>query len=144
SQRSPSSLGQVDKEARLVRIEDYEFPFENLIFEGGGNKSLAYIGSVKCLEDIGMMSQIKRVAGCSSWAITAVNIALGYTTTEAEAFLSENMEDVILDHSCGYLSLLPNLIKRFGWNPGKAIYNWFGDRIQAKSAKRNPDMTFLD
>ncbi|KAI8795204.1 Uncharacterized protein BgiBS90_002971, partial [Biomphalaria glabrata] len=97
-----------------------------------------------CLEDIGMMSQIKRVAGCSSGAITAVNIALGYTTTEAEAFLSENMEDVILDHSCGYLSLLPNLIKRFGWNPGKAIYNWFGDRIQAKSAKRNPDMTFLD
>ncbi|KAK6964897.1 hypothetical protein BgiMline_028873, partial [Biomphalaria glabrata] len=30
-----------------VNIKDYNFPYENLIFEGGGNKGLAYIGCLR-------------------------------------------------------------------------------------------------
>ncbi|XP_055864211.1 uncharacterized protein LOC106069171 isoform X2 [Biomphalaria glabrata] len=143
-QRTPSIFDQVDKEATLVRIEDYNYPFENLIFEGGGNKGLAYVGSIRCLEELGLMKQIKRVAGSSAGAITAALVALGYNSRDIEDFLSDNIEEVFLDHSCGYLSLLPNLLRRFGWNPGKAIYKWFGDKIQKKSAEKNPDMTFYD
>ena len=29
---------------------NYVFPFENLIFEGGGNKGMAYVGALKVLE----------------------------------------------------------------------------------------------
>ncbi|GFR96138.1 hypothetical protein ElyMa_006290500, partial [Elysia marginata] len=35
------------KDALNARIEDYNFPFENLVFEGGGVKGLALIGALK-------------------------------------------------------------------------------------------------
>lgn len=46
------------------------------------------------------------------------------------------------DHSCGYCSLLPNLLRDFGWNPGKKIYNWFGDKVKSKT--NNADLTFKE
>nr|KAI8731717.1 CAunnamed protein product [Biomphalaria glabrata] len=143
-QRPAKELSQEDIAASLVQIEDYEFPFENLIFEGGGNKGTSYVGCLQCLEDIGLVSQIKRFAGSSIGSITAALIALGYTSSEIDGYMSKNKEDMIFDHSFGYLSLLPNLLKDFGWNPGNGIYKWFGDMIQRKSSVGNPDMTFLD
>ena len=38
---------EVDAKVVKVDIEEYEFPFENLVFEGGGNKGLAYCGAVR-------------------------------------------------------------------------------------------------
>ncbi|CAL1546595.1 unnamed protein product [Lymnaea stagnalis] len=143
-QRLSSCVDQTDSAAVIVKPEEYRFPFENLIFEGGGNKGLAYVGCIKYLEEIGMMSQIRRIGGSSAGAITAALVALGYSARDIEVFLSDNIEDVFLDHSCGYLSLLPNLIRKFGWNPGKKIFNWFGDRIKSRSESNNPDMTFYD
>ena len=35
---------------RLIEYENYEYPFENVVFEGGGNKGLAYCGAVKVSE----------------------------------------------------------------------------------------------
>ncbi|KAK0061355.1 hypothetical protein Bpfe_009161 [Biomphalaria pfeifferi] len=60
--RSTSELGYQNKESpnqpetlqqslqENVDIKDYDFPFENLIFEGGGNKGLAYIGCIRVLD----------------------------------------------------------------------------------------------
>ena len=45
------------------------------------------------------------------------------------------------DHKFGYLSLLPNLLSAYGWNPGKRIYKWLGKQIAAKT-DNNPDTTF--
>ena len=45
------------------------------------------------------------------------------------------------DHSWGYLSLLPNLIMGYGWNPGKRIFNWFGRALAARP-KGHADITF--
>ncbi|CAG5125632.1 unnamed protein product, partial [Candidula unifasciata] len=36
-----------DKKARSVDPKMYQYPFENIVFEGGGNKGLAYCGAVK-------------------------------------------------------------------------------------------------
>ena len=41
------TMGDEHRTALEARIEDYDFPFENLIFEGGGVKGLALIGAVK-------------------------------------------------------------------------------------------------
>ncbi|XP_059158896.1 uncharacterized protein LOC131942945 [Physella acuta] len=138
------SVDPVDQLAEKVRPEEYQFPFENLIFEGGGNKGLAYVGCIRYLEELGMMGQIRRIGGSSAGAITAALVAVGYDSRDIETFLSDNIEEVFIDHSCGYLSLLPNLLSKFGWNPGKRIFNWFGDRIKEKSETKNPDMTFYD
>lgn len=44
------------------------------------------------------------------------------------------------DASFGYLSLLPNLLRGYGWNPGNRIYEWFGMVIAKKT--NDPDITF--
>ena len=46
------------------------------------------------------------------------------------------------DHSCGYFSLLPNLIKGYGWNPGKKIFHWFGNALYEQTG--NADITFSE
>ena len=41
-----------DKKARSVDPSKYEYPFENLVFEGGGNKGLAYCGAVRVSDNV--------------------------------------------------------------------------------------------
>ncbi|XP_041365150.1 uncharacterized protein LOC121380414 [Gigantopelta aegis] len=134
------SMDEVDSQAISVHPQDYDFPFENLVFEGGGSKGLAYCGALQFLEEIGQMSKIRRLAGASAGAMTATLVAVGYTSGEIEAFLSEDIDDIFMDHRCGYCSLLPNLITRYGWNPGRRIFEWFGYKLEAKTG--NPDITF--
>ena len=38
---------RVNEAAAKVRPELWDFPFENLVLEGGGNKGVAYAGLVK-------------------------------------------------------------------------------------------------
>ncbi|XP_059158385.1 uncharacterized protein LOC131942498 [Physella acuta] len=124
---------------------EYNFSFENLVFEGGGNKGLAYVGCIKYLEELGLMNNVKRLGGSSAGAITAALIALGYNSEDIRTFFEVDTRDIFLDHSCGYLSLLPNLLRKFGWNPGIRIRDWLGEKIKEKSPeKNNPDMTFYE
>lgn len=48
----------------------------------------------------------------------------------------------MLDHSCGYCSLLPNLKKGFGWNPGKKMNHWFGEQLRERTG--DCDITFKE
>ncbi|CAG5135984.1 unnamed protein product, partial [Candidula unifasciata] len=97
-----------------------------------------------CLEELNIMPQIKRLGGSSAGALTAALVALGYTSEDIREFMTENIEKVLLDHMCGCLSLLPNLFRRWGWNPGDRIYEWLGDKIKAKTESKNPDLTFFE
>ncbi|XP_050389665.2 uncharacterized protein LOC126808761 [Patella vulgata] len=140
--RSISCLTETDHLAIATDPKDFVFDFENLVLEGGGNKGLAYCGAIKYLHEVGVMKNIKRIAGASAGAMTAALITVGYNPEEIEDFLGNNISDVFIDHSCGYCSLLPNLISGYGWNPGKKIYKWFGDKMRLKTG--NPDVTFQE
>lgn len=133
---------EVDTKAMKVDIHQYEFPFENLAFEGGGNKGLAYCGAIELLEEIGVYKNIKRFAGSSAGAMTAALLAVGYNSQEIKDFLSQDLSKIFLDHTCGYFSLLPNLIKGYGWNPGKRIFEWFGEALRERTG--DPDITFKE
>ncbi|XP_064613811.1 uncharacterized protein LOC135477584 isoform X2 [Liolophura sinensis] len=140
--RLSTMLTEEDKEAMAVDHTKYTYPFENLVFEGGGNKGMAYCGALKEMEEIGMLSQIKRFAGTSAGAMTAALLAVGYTPDDIREFVGMDMRRIFLDHSCGYLSLLPNLLLTYGWNPGKRVFRWFGDRMH--EATQNRDITFRE
>lgn len=120
----------------------YPFPFENLVFEGGGNKGMAYVGALQVLESAGIMKNIKRVAGASAGAIIATLIALGYDSTDLQEFLEQDLRRILVDHTCGYCSLLPNLLKGFGWNPGKRMLKWFGEQLKERTG--DSDITFKE
>ncbi|KXJ23340.1 Uncharacterized protein R571 [Exaiptasia diaphana] len=122
--------------------QGFDFPFENLIFEGGGNKGMAYVGALQVLESAGVMKKIKRVAGASAGAITAALIAIGFNSQELKEFLDQDLKKILVDHNCGYCSLLPNLLKGFGWNPGKKLIKWFGEQLRERAG--DADVTFRE
>lgn len=138
--RSSSCYDEVDRSVTMVNPDKHKFPFENLVFEGGGNKGLAYCGALRCLEEQSFMNQVKGLAGASAGGMFAALVAVGYTSYEIEQFLSERIDHIFLDARCGYCSLLPNLVRSFGWNPGERIFRWFGDKLQEKTG--NADITF--
>ncbi|KAH9505197.1 hypothetical protein Btru_058930 [Bulinus truncatus] len=133
-----------DQPGCIVKVEEYEYPFESLIFGGGGIMGLSYVGTLQCLEMVGIMPQVKRLAGSSAGALAAAAVALGYNSQELEQIMSDDWDAILNDHSCGYCSLLPNLLIQHGWNPGEKFHEWLGEKIKIKSAKGNPDMTFYD
>ncbi|XP_061186008.1 uncharacterized protein LOC133194074 isoform X5 [Saccostrea echinata] len=138
--KMPSVLNDIEIKAMQINPKDHTYPFENLVFEGGGNKGLAYCGAVRALEELNLMEQIKRFAGASAGAMTASLLAVGFDSKEIQGFLSQNMAKMFLDAKFGVLSLLPNLLSGYGWNPGNRIYNWFGEKMEQKMG--NKDVTF--
>jgi NTE family protein len=58
------------------------YPYENLVFEGGGVKGVAYGGAFEVLEQAQITPQIKSVAGTSAGAITATMMSLNYSAAE--------------------------------------------------------------
>ena len=44
------------------------------------------------------------------------------------------------DACCGVCSFFPNVFRKFGWNPGKEVLDWFGEKLGEKTG--NPDITF--
>ena len=85
-----------------------------LIFEGGGGKGATYLGALQALEELEIINykkhkvnnqsvyrldsaQIKGLAGTSVGSLTALLIAMGYTSEEIENFLLTNLTDQFLD-----------------------------------------------
>ncbi|XP_070567300.1 uncharacterized protein [Ptychodera flava] len=137
---------RVEFEDALVPEDDelkkYEYPFENLVFEGGGVKGVAYHGTLKVLSSTGIFPKIKRFAGASIGSITAALLSVCYGPDEVCPMVAEERDLYLEDHSCGILSLLPNFVGNYGWNPGKTMYEWLGQKFEAKTG--NKDITFRE
>lgn len=63
------------------------YQFENLVFEGGGVKGIAYGGALELLEAKGIMPQIKQTSG-SAGAIAALLVGLGCSSADVTKILS--------------------------------------------------------
>lgn len=48
------------------------------------------------MEDLGIMSNVKRFAGTSAGAITAALVAVGYSSKEVDEFLSQDLNSILL------------------------------------------------
>lgn len=55
---------------------------ENLVLSGGSMRGLAYLGSIKYLEETGILNSIKNFSGTSIGSCVAFYLLLGYTYTE--------------------------------------------------------------
>lgn len=93
------------------------YPFTNLVFEGGGVKGLAYAGALRVLEQRGILPQVERVAGTSAGSITAMLVALRYTSSEIhELLFSLPFQEFEDGGSTGFF----RIFHRFGWFRGDA------------------------
>ncbi|XP_078578103.1 uncharacterized protein LOC144863013 isoform X2 [Branchiostoma floridae x Branchiostoma japonicum] len=126
---------------------NYDFPFENLVIEGGGARGVAYIGALRVLESVGILKNIKRVGGVSAGSMVATFVALGLGPEGVAEVTDVNLAEKITDG--GFLQTLMkpfNFYWRYGWETGSTFYAWFGSVIEKCTRQGdqpgNPDLTF--
>ena len=118
------------------------YPFKNLVFEGGGVKGIAYAGAMEVLGKFNIPQNIKRVGGTSAGAINAILFGLNYSNDETKTILSSlNFKD-FLDDSWGYMRDTARLIDKFGWYKGDFFRDWISKLIAEKTGNR--ESTFKD
>jgi len=116
-----------------------DYPWTNLVLEGGGVKGIAYAGAFAVLERQGILPKIERVAGTSAGSIQAALLALGYRPEEIRALLFtldfKKFED-------GRATGLFRFFRRFGWFKGE----YFLELMRCLVGKKTglPRATFAD
>ncbi|XP_038060130.1 uncharacterized protein LOC119731155 [Patiria miniata] len=121
-------------------FEGYEFPFENLALQGGGSKGMAYIGTIRVLEEVGIAKNLKRFSGASIGAMMTSFLALGYDSYEIEEMCAFDASTLFMDARFGMIGQGINLYRKMGANPANKLMMYFQDRIQNKFG--NPELTF--
>lgn len=118
------------------------FPYENLAFEGGGAKGIAYVGALQVLEEVGLYpAHVRRVAGTSSGSFLAAMVAVGCSAAELERMLFEtDLAAVMRDARFGLLSGLINMVTVYGLNPGARLFDFLGDQLRERTGSE--DVTF--
>lgn len=89
--------------------------FTKLVLSGGSNKGFAYIGLIKCLEEIGALKHINHICGTSIGSLFALFIILGYNSDELKNIFLHFNYDMMKD-----MKLL-NFIDRFGLDSGEKL-----------------------
>jgi NTE family protein len=140
-----------------------KYPFRNLVFQGGGVKTLAYQGALAVLEKQAILPQIERVAGASAGALVAMLVSLRLSVTETiDTFNSvdfsriptlKSVKDIAwqppkfiereLDWLTANFDAVRRLAYRYGWYANDWGYNWLQETIAAH-CHGNGRATFAD
>ena len=92
-----------------------DYPFRNLVFEGGGVKGIAYCGALGILDKRDILSKIHRVGGDSAGAINASLLALEYTVGEVRDILAGLDFNDFEDDNFVIIRGSKRLFQEFGW-----------------------------
>nr|XP_034302818.1 uncharacterized protein LOC105331199 [Crassostrea gigas] len=130
-----------EDEFSSIDVRDYidQFPFENLVFEGGGIKGLSYLGAIKLLDEIGLRKKIKRCAGTSIGSISALVAVLGFNDEELDEISRKNLGSFL---DVGKWSIIYNVFQYLGWQNFTSFYDYIGTLVEKKLG--NKDATFRD
>ncbi len=116
------------------------YPFRNLVFEGGGVKGIAYVGTMKVLEKEGILGKIVRVGGTSAGSINAVLFAAGFSNQETLNILNDLDFNKFKDDSWGVMRDMNRLKDEYGWYKGDFFREWIGALLKKKTG--SSDVTF--
>ncbi|MGH8127948.1 MAG: patatin-like phospholipase family protein [Gammaproteobacteria bacterium] len=105
--------------------------FVNLVFEGGGIKSIAYVGAIGVLKEKKIMRDIRRVAGTSAGAIVATLLALGAGAAQIQEILHATDFTSFEDANFGLVRNAWRLLHRYGWYKGDTFSAWAKKQIAA-------------
>jgi NTE family protein len=119
---------------------------ENLVFQGGGVKGIAYVGALQVLQAQDLLRHVRKVAGTSAGAITAALLAVGATAEEMNAILGSTDFASFMDGKGWIIRDTVRLVKHYGINPGEEFEQWcrkqIGDLTARSTGKAQPDLTF--
>ena len=106
------------------------------LFGGGAIRGLAYVGTIRALEELGVDFDI--VGGSSVGAIIAALLACGYKSYELENFFMKVNFDLFKDIHLGFG-------KTFALSKGEIFLDWLNDLLRNKIEKSSDkNITFKD
>jgi len=123
------------------------YPFDNLVFKGGGVLGIAYLGSLKALDEAGFLEGIKRVSGASAGAITALVTSFKLNASQMKAIAdsldfskvpeklnkkNDMFANLVSSKDLSYEDVfcVSRLIHKYGWYSSDYFYNWLKQVIQ--------------
>ena len=126
----------IDQIMKCKKDHDYE----NLVFEGGGVKGIAYCGALEILEECGILKKIKRFAGSSAGSIIATFLAIGYTPKEMKEVMNNTDFGTFFDSS--QFGMIGDVIKffeskKFGCSTGDEFEAFMEKYIEKKTGNSN-------
>lgn len=124
-----------------------DYPFDNLVFKGGGVLGIAYLGSMKALDEAGFLQGIKRVSGASAGAITALVTSFKLNASQMKAIADSldfskvpeklNTKNDLFAHLISSKNLpyedvicSSRLFHKYGWYSSDYFYNWLMQMVQ--------------
>ena len=111
--------------------------YENLVFEGGGMRGIAFGGVLKFFEDHNLMQYVKRLAGSSAGSIVAAAVAIGYTGTEIIDILDKTDFEKFKDDSWGVVLDVYRFFNKYGIYKGDVFLTWFKNLVKEKTQDEN-------
>jgi len=127
----------------ISKLHGQEFKqIENLVFEGGGIRGVAYCGALQEMELRGKLKHVQRVAGTSSGAITACLLAVGYQPKELTEIIGNMNFGKFNDGRGLVFGGMRRLKKHMGYYKGEKFEIWLENLIEAKTG--NKSITFSE
>ena len=117
-------------------------PYENLVFEGGGVRGVAYAGVIEQLDSMHILQNIKRVGGTSAGALAATAVALNYPPKEISKLMFLMDFSDFNDSGFPLIGGLRSTFKHYGFYKGKKLHSWIGQLIKTQTG--NEDITFRE
>lgn len=118
----------------------HHFEFTKMVIAGGAMRSLAAIGSIKCLEEENLLSSIKHFVGTSAGSVMCLFLVLGFTAQEmCDFFVTHFQRDDISSIS---LDDLFTIMDKLGLNLGNNLINFVMSMLHTKMKVK--DATFMD
>jgi NTE family protein len=102
-------------------MSTHNYPYKNLVFEGGGVKGTAYAGVFEVLEQRQITPKIEAVAGTSAGAITATMMSLNYSAADFLKIMT-TLDFKKFEDGCNLIGPI-RLIRHFGWFKGNYFLN---------------------
>jgi NTE family protein len=115
------------------------YSFKNLVFEGGGVKGIAYVGALEVLKRKGILDAVIRVGGASAGAITALLLALGFSSDRIQ-FELRRIDFRKFQDGSGLVANLLRVLRSYGWYKGDYFKEWIEGLIAEQTG--NPEITF--
>lgn len=124
-------------EVKITSGDVEKFDYENLVFEGGGIRGIAFGGVIKCLESLNLIKSMKRVAGSSAGAIVAAALAIGYTGEEIIEILDKTNFNSFKDDTRGLIFDIYRFVTQYGIYKGDVFLSWFQSIVKSKTGSTN-------
>jgi NTE family protein len=115
----------------MVKPRSTSLHIENLVFEGGGVKGIAYTGALERLNELDLLKNVKRYAGSSAGSIIATLLAVGYTTKELKNIMVKIDFPALLDDKIGVLRDAYAIMSKYGYCDG-AIFTTIMEKYIGK------------